>query len=97
MAQATWQRVQRSSSPLSTAAVRAMEELPWFAAMPADDRSYVGLVLQAGLDTFAQWLREPGQPLPVGPEVFAAAPRELARAVNLKQTVQLIRVAVETV
>jgi len=97
VAQATWQRVQRSSSPLSTAAVRAMEELPWFAAMPAAERSYVGLVLQAGLDTFAQWLREPGQPLPVGPEVFAAAPRELARAVNLKQTVQLIRVAVETV
>ena len=74
-----------------------MEELPWFAALPAEQRSYVGLVLQAGLSTFAQWLRTPDQPLPVGPEVFAAAPRELARAVNLKQTVQLIRVAVGVV
>ena len=97
MALSTWQRVQRASSPLSTAAVRAMEDLPWFAALPAAERSYVGLVLHAGLDAFAQWLRSPGQPLPVGPEVFSAAPRELARAVNLKQTVQLIRVAVDIV
>jgi hypothetical protein len=97
VAQATWQRVQRSSSSLSRQAVRAMEDLPWFAALHPEQRSYVGLVLQAALSTFAQWLRTPGQPLPVGPEVFAAAPRELARAVNLKQTVQLIRVAVGVV
>ena len=97
MAGATWQRVQQASSPLSAAAVRAMEEVPWFAALPAAERSYVGLVLHAGLDAFASWLRAPAQPLPVGPEVFAAAPRELARAVNLKQTVQLIRVAVDVV
>ena len=74
-----------------------MEELSWFGALPAEQRSYVGLVVHAGIGGFAQWLRRPGQPLPVGPEVFAAAPRELARAVNLKQTVQLIRVAVEVV
>ena len=74
-----------------------MEELPWFGALPPEQRSYVGLVLQAGLSTFAQWLRYPDQPLPVGPEVFAAAPRDLARVVNLKQTVQLIRVAVGVV
>jgi hypothetical protein len=95
--EATWQRVQRASSPLSGTAVRAAEELPWFAALPAEQRSYVGLVLHTGLDAFAQWLRAPEQPLPVGPEVFAAAPRELTRVVNLKQTVQLIRVAVEVV
>jgi hypothetical protein len=97
MAEATWRRVQRASSPLSSTAVRAAEELPWFAALPAEQRSYVGLVLHTGLDAFAQWLREPEQPLPVGPEVFAAAPKELTRVVNLKQTVQLIRVAVEVV
>ena len=97
MAQATWQRVHRSSSSLSGSCVRAMEVLPWFGALPPEQRSYVGLVVQAGLTTFAQWLRTPGQPLPVGPEVFAAAPRELARSVNLKQTVQLIRVAVGVV
>ena len=97
MAQATWQRVQRSSTSLSRKAVQAMEDLPWFAALHPEQRSYVGLVVQSALSTFAQWLRTPGQPLPVGPEVFAAAPRELARAVNLKQTVQLIRIAVGVV
>lgn len=74
-----------------------MEELPWFAALHPEQRSYVGLVVQSALSGFAQWLRKPGQPLPVGPAIFAAAPRELARAVNLKQTVQLIRVAVDVV
>ena len=97
MAQATWQRVQRSSTSLSRKAVQAMEDLQWFAALHPEQRSYVGLVVQSALSTFAQWLRKPGQPLPVGPEVFAAAPRELARAVNLKQTVQLIRIAVGVV
>ena len=97
MAQATWQRMQRSSTSLSRKAVQAMEELPWFAALHPEQRSYVGLVVQSALSAFAQWLRKPGQPMPVGPAVFAAAPRELARAVNLKQTVQLIRVAVDVV
>ncbi len=95
--EATWQRVQRASSPLSSSAVRAMEQLPWFAALPAAERSYVGLVLHAGLDAFSLWLREPAQPPPVGPELFAAAPRELTRVVTLKQTVQLIRVIVGVV
>ena len=97
MAQATWQRVGRAASPLSTTAVRAMEELAWFAALPAEQRASVGLVVHTGVAGFAQWLRRPGQPLPVGSQAFAAAPRQLARAVNLKQTVQLIRIAVEVV
>ncbi|MBW3639363.1 MAG: helix-turn-helix domain-containing protein [Actinobacteria bacterium] len=74
-----------------------MERLPWFAGLPAEQRSYVGLVVHKGLELFAEWMRQPDQPLPVGPEVFAAAPRELARHINLKQTVQLIRVAVDIV
>jgi len=97
VAEATWQRVRQASSPLSADAVRAMEKLPWFAGLPAEQRSYVGLVVHKGLELFAEWLRLPGQPLPIGPEVFAAAPRELARHINLKQTVQLIRVAVDIV
>ncbi len=77
--------------------MRAMEDLPSFAALPVAERSHVGLVVHAGLDVFAAWLRRPGAPIPAAPEMLAAAPRELARAVNLKQTVQLIRVAVEIV
>jgi hypothetical protein len=97
VARATWQRIRDSSSTLSADAVRAMEALPWFAALPPAGRSQVGLVLHASLDLFAEWLRKPSTAVPAGPEVFGAAPRELARSVNLKQTVQLIRVAVGVV
>ena len=92
-----WLAVRQASSRLGSDAVRAMEDLPWFAALPADDRAAVGLVVHTGVAAFASWLRE-GQPRPaVAPEVFAAAPPELARSVNLRQTVQLVRVAVGVV
>jgi hypothetical protein len=93
----TWQRVQRASPRLSTQAVRRMEELPWFATLPAQQRADVGLVVQAGLAAFVDWLRDPVDPSGPAPEVFAVAPRELARAVTLKQTVALIRVIVGVV
>ncbi|GAC1442138.1 MAG: helix-turn-helix domain-containing protein [Mycobacteriales bacterium] len=72
-----------------------MASLPWFAALPSDERSYVGLVVQAGLDEFASWLRDTTRPPKADPAIFSAAPRALARAVTLQQTVQLIRVSVE--
>jgi len=90
----TWQRVDRATARLSTRAVQRMTALPWFEALPAPQRADVGLVVQTGLGAFAAWLRDPqGAPGPA-PEVFAVAPRELARSVTLKQTVQLIRVVV---
>ena len=93
----TWQRVERATARLSTRAVQAMAGLPWFEALPPQQRADVGLVVQAGLRAFSAWLRDPqASPVP-GPEVFAVAPRELARAVSLKQTVQLIRAAVGVV
>ena len=77
-----------------------MDDLPWFRALPASQRSYVGLVVQSALEVFADWVHHADAPeaaVPVGPEVFAAAPRELARAVTLKQTVQLMRVVIDVV
>jgi hypothetical protein len=72
-----------------------MAALPWFGALPPEERSYVGLVVQAGLDDFATWLRDTSLAPKADPAIFSAAPRALARAVTLQQTVQLIRVAVE--
>jgi hypothetical protein len=90
----TWRRVHGATARLSRQAVARMEELPWFAALPPRQRADVGLVVQAGLGAFTGWLREAGTAPQPPPEVFAAAPRELARSVSLKQTVQLIRVVV---
>lgn len=94
---ATLRRLERSSGALATQAVARMDdELPWFRTMPADQRSWVTLVAQAGLASLVEWCREPGRPPRLTGEVFGAAPRELVRVVALKQTVDLIKVTVET-
>ena len=71
------------------------EQLPWFRAMPADQRSWVTLVAQAGIASLVEWCRNPGRPPRLTGEVFGAAPRELVRAVALKQTVDLVKITVD--
>jgi hypothetical protein len=93
---ATLRRLERASGSLATQAVARMdEELPWFRAMPADQRSWVMLVAQAGFASLVEWCRNPARPPRLTGEVFGAAPRDLARAVPLKHTVDLIRVTVD--
>ena len=71
-----------------------MDALPWFVALPAAQRADVGLVVQAGIAAFTTWLRDADAAPAPAPDVFGVAPRDLTRAVSLKQTVQLIRVVV---
>lgn len=96
--EATLRRLERASGALATQSVSRMDELlPWFRSMPADQRSWVTLVAQAGIASLVEWLRSSGStPQLTGP-VFGAAPRELARSVSLKQTVDLVRVTVDVV
>jgi hypothetical protein len=92
----TLRRLERASGALATQAVARMDEqLPWFRTMPADQRSWVMLVAQAGIASLVEWCRNPDRPPRLTGEVFGAAPRELVRAVPLKQTVDLIRVTVD--
>ncbi len=95
---ATLRRVERASGALATQSVARMDELlPWFRSMPADQRSWVMLVAQAGIASFVEWLRTPADAPRLTGDVFGAAPRELARSVSLKQVVELVRVTVEVV
>jgi hypothetical protein len=95
---ATLSRLERSAGALATQAVARMdEELSWFRAMPAAERSWVMLVAQAGIASMVEWCRHPGRPPRLTGEVFGAAPRELVRAIPLKHTVDLIKVTVEVV
>jgi DNA-binding PucR family transcriptional regulator len=74
------------------------ERLPWYRAMPPDERSWVGLVIQAGIAAFVDWYRNPGDEGPtVTADVFGTAPRELTRAISLEQTVEMVRVAIDVV
>jgi hypothetical protein len=95
----TVRRLERSMGPLSTAAMASMDgRLPWFRTMSAENRSWLGLVAQAALATFVDWIKHPerGRPAVAG-QVFGTAPRELARAVSLQQTVEMARVIIDVV
>ena len=91
----TIRRIEQAISALATQSVARMdEELPWFRELPADQRSWVTLVVQAGLQSYVGWLRQPDDVLRLTGEVFAAAPRAMARSVTLKQTVDLVQQAI---
>jgi DNA-binding PucR family transcriptional regulator len=94
----TVQRFERAIGQLAAAANQRMDEtLPWYRAMPPDERSWVSLVAQAGIAAFIEWFRDPTPELAITADVFGTAPRELARAVTLQQTVELIRVTIAVV
>jgi PucR-like helix-turn-helix protein/diguanylate cyclase with GGDEF domain len=96
---ATLRRIERAAGALATASVARMDEvLPWFREVPADQRAWVMLVAQAGVRSLVEWLRNAGSSSQeVSDEIFDAAPRALARSLNLQQTVQLIRVTIDVV
>jgi PucR C-terminal helix-turn-helix domain/GGDEF-like domain len=96
---ATISRLEASMGALGTAAMTSMDRrLPWFRAMSAENRSWLGLVAQAGVAAFLDWIKHPERTRPaVAGEVFGTAPRELARAVSLQQAVEMVRVIVDVV
>ncbi|MEV4625452.1 helix-turn-helix domain-containing protein [Micromonospora sp. NPDC049523] len=99
---ATLRRIERAAGSLATASMARMDEsLPWFRGLPAEQRAWVMLVAQAGVSSLVEWLRQGGgaseSPQEVSDEVFASAPRALARSISLQQTVALIKVTIDVV
>ena len=88
-------------------------EHPWFSDLDAEHRSWVGMILQAGVRGFADWLRRGeagageedrdggqdrgGHGPALAASVFGAAPRTLAGIITLAQTVDLVRLTIEVV
>ncbi|MBI1758362.1 MAG: helix-turn-helix domain-containing protein [Actinobacteria bacterium] len=94
----TARRLERASGELATQSLAAMDEhLGWFRGLPADERSSIMLVAQAGIASFVEWLRTSNRPTAVSGDIFGAAPRDLARSVSLQRAVQLVRIVVATV
>ena len=95
------QALRNSSGALSTAATARMStDLPWFDDLSAEDRSWVGLIVQAGIRGFVEWYdveveAQVHDPLDV--VVFGAAPRELTGVISLQQTVELVRLSIRVV
>lgn len=98
---ATLKRIERAAGSLATASVARMDEaLPWFRGMPADQRAWVMLVAQSGVQSLVEWLRRDDRAKgtqEVSDEIFDAAPRALARSISLQQTVALIKVTIDVV
>ena len=91
----TLRRLERSSGEVANAGVAAMAaRLPWFARLTAEQRSGVLLVTQTGAANFVAWLRDPDATPRLTAEAFRSAPLDLARRVTLRQTVELVRIAI---
>ena len=71
--------------------------MPWVVQLPAEDRSWIGLILQAGIKSFIDWFRHGELAAPITAEVFGAAPRALAGDISLEQTVAMVRLSIVVV
>jgi DNA-binding PucR family transcriptional regulator len=93
---ATRRRLEQESGSLAAISVAAMtERLPWFRRLNADQRAGVLLVTQNGVTNFVAWLGSPDETIRLTAEAFRNAPRDLARRISLRHTVELVRVAIE--
>ena len=94
----TLQRLRDGTGLLGAAAMRRLDDdLAWYRNLPAEHRSWVGLVAQAGIDSFVTWYAEPTAAPHGVSEIFAGAPPELTRSISLQHTLQLVRVIVDVV
>lgn len=92
----TLRRIERTTGDLAAGAVEAMAaRLPWFARLTAEQRSGVLMVTQTGAANFVTWLADPEATPRLTAEAFRSAPLDLARRVTLRQTVELVRVAMD--
>ncbi|HEU4512410.1 MAG TPA: helix-turn-helix domain-containing protein [Nocardioidaceae bacterium] len=91
-------RLHKSVGDLTTAALARMErDMPWFRQLSAENRSWISLIVQAGINSFIAWYRDPEEAAPLTAEVFGAAPRALTGVVSLHQTVEMVRLSIEVV
>ncbi len=95
---AATRQLESSVGSLTNVAITTMhEDLPWFRALTAEDRSWIGLIAGAGISSFVDWFREPSVGTTVTADVFGTAPRELTGVVTLQQTVEMVRTTIGVV
>lgn len=94
----TLRRLKSATGRLATASLTDLDkEYPWFRQLPAQERSWVGAVAQAGISSFVSWFADPERTYRGAGEVFAAAPPELTRSISLQHTLSIVRTVVTIV
>jgi hypothetical protein len=90
-------RLKQSAGVIASAATSQMEQqLPWFRKLSAEDRSWIGLIVQAGIRSFIAWAEDPEEGS-ITSDVFGTAPQKLTRVVTLQQTVEMVRMSIEMI
>ncbi|MFC4858394.1 PucR family transcriptional regulator [Actinophytocola glycyrrhizae] len=98
VSQETLAALDRASGKLASAALASMDlQFAWFGRMPADQRASVQLIAQTGAAGFVAYLRDQGEAIRLTTDAFRQAPRDLSRWISLRQTVELVRVAVHVI
>lgn len=91
-------RLEASVGSLTQTAIAEMhDQLPWFRALSAENRSWIGLTAGAGISSFVEWFRDPSSTNAVTADVFGSAPRELTGVVTFQQTVEMVRTTIGVV
>jgi sugar diacid utilization regulator len=91
-------RLEASVGSLTQNALAEMhDKLPWFRALSAENRSWIGLTAGAGIASFVEWFRNPSAGNAVTADVFGTAPRELTGVVTFQQTVEMVRTTISVV
>ncbi|WP_235866018.1 PucR family transcriptional regulator [Serinibacter arcticus] len=94
----TIRRLRGRTDVLTAAALRRLDsDVAWYRALPADDRSWIGLVATSGITTFIDWYENPAPTTYNAAEIFRAAPPELIRSISLQHALALVRIVVEIV
>ena len=99
--QRTARALRRAAGALSTLTTsRMQEEVGWFQELSAEERAWVGQIVQAGIGGFVDWFEDGSvasvrSTTGVTASVFGAAPRALTGAISLQQTVDLVRLSIE--
>ncbi|NLE81153.1 MAG: PucR family transcriptional regulator [Rhodococcus sp.] len=92
-------RVKQYSGRLSTEAVTTMQDqLPFFDDLDASQRANVQLLVQTAVVNFLEWLKDPESDkndIRFSLDAFQVIPQDLARRLTLRQTVEMVRVAME--
>lgn len=98
VSETTLNALERASGKLASAALASMDEqFAWFGRMPADQRASVQLIAQTGAAGFTAYLRDQGAAIRLTTDAFRQAPQELSRWISLRQTVELVRVALQVI
>ncbi|MBD8505578.1 PucR family transcriptional regulator [Hoyosella sp. G463] len=96
LSDALLRRLKQYSGRLSTEAVKSMQEqLDFFADLDAEQRSTVHLLVQNAVSNFVDWMKDPDRDIWKTVDSFRVVPNDLARGVTLRQTVEMVRVAME--